>query len=207
MSWLTKVLLALSALLTVSGAVMMLWTGNSDGDRTGPQTVASSTSTSTTAPTSRPQSPRPESTSSSTTRPTSPSPTSSPSARAPKEKLDIPAAPQRTAMIAAARTFVGDLGATHRTPKQWWQALEPQLTAQAAEDMSGMEPSWLDPMRVQRGGWVVAADHESGGHEHDSDLATDVVVPTNKGQVTVTLRPAREGSSYDVVQYSLAGSQ
>lgn len=203
----TRALLLLGALMSVSGlALMLITTAEAPAPTAQPATatstpVAPSSTTSTHAPTPT-----------STTTPAStstrvPTPSTTTSKTSPhKETLDVPAAPQRAELITAAKTFVSDLGATQRSPKQWWQRIEPQLTAQAADDMSGMDPSWVQPMTVRRGGWVVAADGERGqdGHEHGVQLATDVVVPTTIGDVTVTLRPNIQGSSYQVVQYRLA---
>lgn len=203
----TRVLLVIGALMSASGLALMLLTTTDGPAPTEQPATATSTSVAPSSTTST-HVPTPTSTttpaSTSTLVTTSPKTTSKTSPH--KETLDVPAAPQRAELIAAAKTFVGDLGATQRSPKQWWQSLEPQLTPQAADDMSGMDPSWVQPMTVQRGGWVVAADGERGqdGHEHGVQLATDVVVPTNIGDVTVTLRPNAQDSSYQVVQYRLA---
>lgn len=205
MNRLTRMLILLGALLTISGLCLMLFMG-SDAPQAAPESAGTATAT----PSSTNASPLTTSSPTPVPQPTTtaPSPSTTPIPAPPathKEELDVPAAPQRAALISAAKSFVRDLGTTRRSPKQWWQHLEPQLAPQAAEDMKGMEPSWMRPMTVKRGGWVVANDHEAGEgeHEHGAQLAVDVVVPTDIGDVTVTLRPAAQGSKHLVLQYRL----
>lgn len=207
--------------LTVVGALLLAvggWMITSGGQDEPSATPSSTTSTSTSA-TSSTASPEEPATSSATTssssRSTSPTATktspasssstsSSTTAKDPEEEAGVPPAAQRRAMVTTARGFLQDLSATDRSPKQWWEQVESHLTTQAATDMKGMEPSWMPPMKVTSGGWVVAQDEDAvtDPHAHAGELTTEVVVPTDVGKVTVTLSPDGSGD-YKVMKYAL----
>lgn len=206
--------------LTVVGALLLAvggWMITSGGQDEPSATPSSTTSTSTsaTSSTASPEEPATSSvTTSSSNRSTSPTATkssssssstsSSTTAKDPEEEAGVPPVAQRRAMVTTARGFLQDLSATDRSPKQWWEQVESHLTTQAATDMKGMEPSWMPPMKVTSGGWVVAQDEDAVAdpHAHAGELTVEVVVPTDAGKVTVTLSPDGSGD-YKVMKYAL----
>lgn len=206
--------------LTVVGTLLLAvggWMITSDGQDEPSSAPSSTTSTSTsaTSSTASPEEPATSSvTTSSSNRSTSPTATkssssssstsSSTTAKDPEEEAGVPPVAQRRAMVTTARGFLQDLSATDRSPKQWWEQVESHLTTQAATDMKGMEPSWMPPMKVTSGGWVVAQDEDAVAdpHAHAGELTVEVVVPTDAGKVTVTLSPDGSGD-YKVMKYAL----
>lgn len=213
MSRLVLVLSVVGAVLLVAGGWMTL----TQGQQEQPQSTSTTTSSQaksapTPAATSQPE-PAASSTSSSSPKRTSTSTKpsrstkSSSSSQASEGGVDVPPAAQRATMITAARAFVKDLSATERAPKQWWSQIEPHLTTQAATDMKGMDPSWMPPLKLAEGGWVLANDPNAGPDSHAGELTAEVIVPTDTGKMSVTLRPDETRRTYKVMQYALPEAQ
>lgn len=194
------------ALLVLAG--WLAWSAPGPGKPT--SVVASSTSTSstqgpTTAPTSQ------TSTSSSSTHSPSPSQTAGKGPRSDDHLTSRPEMPprERKAAVDASRAFLRDLFATGRDRASWWAQVKPQLTSQAAIDMAEMDPSWIEPVRLGRGGGVVVSEP----YDRDShvDLEVEVHIPTAGGRgkpISVFLRPSPggDGPAYKINRYTLPRS-
>ena len=111
------------------------------------------------------------------------------------EDVEVPPKAQRRRLVAQARSFLRDLYATDRDVTSWRSALTPRLTSQAIEDMSALEPSWVQPRELGRGGAVVVQP-EDDEHAH-RQLETQVRIPLRGGgAAAVFLRPDLKISRY-----------
>lgn len=107
----------------------------------------------------------------------------------------MPPKAQRQRLVAQARSFLRDLYATDRDVTSWRAAMAPRLTSQAIKDMSALEPSWVQPRALGRGGAVVVQP-EDDEHAH-RQLETQVRIPLRGGgAASVYLRPDLKISRY-----------
>lgn len=195
---------AVGILLLVAAGALELHDLEPDAAATSSAAPSTSTTTSSPAPqpspdapSTRSTAPAPSSTSSTPTPTRAPRPTASASSpeQGRGEAVAVPARAERDRAIARARAFLTDLYATARTPAQWRAALGPRLTPQAVADMSAMEPSWVEPEKLGRGGAVVVQPLE--GEDAHRALETEVRIPLRGGgHAAVFLRPDLRVSRY-----------
>lgn len=207
--------LAVIGLVLLAAAIALRLTGSSSTPVTsapgastadtstasGPRSASSTTSTpSRTSGTSASPSSSTSATSSSKPAPPRPAPGSTTRAHAHEhgdehEDVEVPPRAQRQRFVAQARSFLRDLYATDRDVKTWRAALAPRLTSQAIKDMSALEPSWVQPRTLGRGGAVVVQP-EDDEHAH-RQLETQVRIPLRGGgTASVFLRPDLKISRY-----------
>lgn len=197
--------MAVIGLVLLAAAAALHLTGPSPAPTASTPTASTTAAPKGTPPTASPSptSPPPRSTSATSSNETSPSdPTSSSPKRAHShehgdehEDVEVPPKAQRQRLVAQARSFLRDLYATDRDVTSWRAALAPRLTSQAIRDMSALEPAWVQPRTLGRGGAVVVQP-EDDEHAH-RQLETQVRIPLRGGDAaSVFLRPDLKISRY-----------